>query len=40
MRIPGLIAHESALRDGESMAVPDLGEPPADWPLLDPADKN
>ncbi len=38
--IPGLIAHESALRDGESMAVPDLGEPPADWPLLDPADKN
>ena len=27
--IPGLVAHESALRGGELMAVPDLGDPPA-----------
>jgi Predicted dehydrogenases and related proteins len=34
--IPGLIAHQSALREGELMEIPDLGDPPADWPLLDP----
>lgn len=34
--LPGLIAHASALRDGETLPVPDLGEPPADWPLLKP----
>jgi predicted dehydrogenase len=27
--IPGLIAHESARRDGELLAIPDMGEPPA-----------
>ncbi len=34
--IPGLIAHESALRDGELLPVPDLGDPPADWEVLEP----
>lgn len=34
--IPGLIAHQSALKDGELMEIPDLGDPPADWELLDP----
>ena len=33
--IPGLIAHESALRGGVLLDVPDLGDPPADWPVLD-----
>lgn len=27
--LPGIIAHESALRDGELLAIPDLGNPPA-----------
>jgi len=26
--VPGIIAHESALKDGERMAIPDLGAPP------------
>jgi hypothetical protein len=26
--IPGIIAHESAKRDGELMPIPDLGDPP------------
>ena len=34
--IPGLLAHQSALRDGLTLNVPDLGDPPADWPVLDP----
>ena len=34
--IPGLVAHQSAKRDGEMMDIPDLGEPPSDWELLDP----
>jgi predicted dehydrogenase len=33
---PGLVAHESALRDGVSMDIPDFGEPPEGWELLDP----
>ncbi len=33
--IPGLIAHESAMRGGVTLDVPDLGEPPADWDVLD-----
>ena len=33
--IPGLIAHQSALQGGVPMDVPDLGEPPADWEVLD-----
>jgi hypothetical protein len=32
--LPGIIAHESAMRDGESLPVPDFGEPPADWDML------
>ena len=32
--IPGLLAHESALRNGEPIDVPDLGDPPADWEVL------
>ena len=34
--IPGIIAHESAMKDGETMKVPDLGDPPADWEMLMP----
>ena len=34
--LPGLIAHESARRGGEMLAIPDLGDPPADWKMLDP----
>ncbi|MGH7213407.1 MAG: hypothetical protein ACREIT_01300 [Tepidisphaeraceae bacterium] len=33
--IPGLIAHESALRNGEQLDVPDLGDPPATWKRLE-----
>ena len=33
--IPGLIAHQSALKGGIPMSVPDLGEPPSDWEVLD-----
>ncbi len=32
--IPGLIAHESALKGGVLMDIPDFGEPPADWEKL------
>jgi hypothetical protein len=27
--LPGIVAHESAVRGGERLAVPDLGAPPA-----------
>ncbi len=33
--IPGLVAHESAMLGGVPMDVPDLGNPPDDWPVLD-----
>jgi predicted dehydrogenase len=33
--IPGIIAHESAKRDGELIAVPDLGDPPSSMARLD-----
>jgi len=33
--IPGLIAHESSLRDGELMEIPDLGGAPEDWAKLE-----
>ena len=33
--IPGLVAHESAKAGGVLLEVPDLGDPPADWELLD-----
>ena len=36
--IPGLVAHESAKRNGELLAIPDLGGPPSDWQLLSPDD--
>jgi len=32
--IPGLIAHESALRGGELMDIPDLGSAPKDWEMI------
>ncbi|WNR46032.1 Gfo/Idh/MocA family protein [Paenibacillus roseipurpureus] len=34
--MPGLIAHESSLRNGEMLEVPDHGEAPSGWDLLDP----
>ncbi|MDD5603542.1 MAG: Gfo/Idh/MocA family oxidoreductase [Eubacteriales bacterium] len=34
--MPGLYAHKSAIRDGECLDIPDLGDPPADWAMLDP----
>jgi hypothetical protein len=33
--LPGLIAHQSALKGGVVMDVPDLGDPPKDWEVLD-----
>ncbi len=33
--IPGLMAHQSALEGGKVMDVIDLGDPPADWEVLD-----
>ncbi|MCL4859640.1 MAG: Gfo/Idh/MocA family oxidoreductase [Caldilineaceae bacterium] len=33
--LPGLIAHQSSLQEGAMLPLPDLGDPPADWPLLD-----
>ncbi len=36
--VPGLVAHQSALRDGERLPVPDLGNPPAHWQHLYPYD--
>lgn len=33
--IPGLIAHESAMEGGVMKEVPDLGNPPSEWQLLD-----
>lgn len=32
---PGIVAHESALREGELMKIPDFGTPRADWPMMD-----
>jgi len=32
--IPGLVAHQSAERNGERLAVPDLGGPPESWDIL------
>ncbi|CAI6050817.1 Gfo/Idh/MocA family protein [Cohnella sp. JJ-181] len=32
--VPGIVAHESALRDGEQLPVPDFGEPGAQWEHL------
>jgi predicted dehydrogenase len=35
--MPGIIAHESAKREGELLEVPDLGGPPAGSPMLEDA---
>ena len=32
--IPGLLAHQSALKGGVTIDVPDLGNPPEDWEVL------
>ncbi|MDX9980808.1 MAG: hypothetical protein RBU25_12355, partial [Lentisphaeria bacterium] len=32
---PGIVAHESAKRDGERLAIPDFGLPPAGWAVMD-----
>ncbi len=32
--LPGIMAHESALRDGMPMDIPDFGDAPADWARL------
>lgn len=34
--LPGLLGHESALRGSIPLEVPDFGDPPADWELLNP----
>ncbi|MGH7997255.1 MAG: Gfo/Idh/MocA family protein [Opitutaceae bacterium] len=34
--LPGILAHQSACRDGEWLAIPDLGDPPAGASLLEP----
>ena len=33
--IPGLVSHESAVRGGVALDVPDFGEPPSDWEVLE-----
>jgi len=33
--MPGLIAHQSAVRDGEMLEIPDFGDPPDHWGILD-----
>jgi predicted dehydrogenase len=37
--IPGLIAHRSAEQEGKRLDIPDMGEPPENWNLLNP-DRN
>ncbi len=33
--VPGLIAHESSLREGERLPIPDFGDPPQSWAHLE-----
>jgi len=33
--IPGLLAHQSALNNGAPIDIPDLGNPPEDWEVLE-----
>lgn len=33
--IPGIVAHESAKRDGERLPIPDFGSPPERWTYLE-----
>lgn len=35
---PGIVAHESALQEGRILEVPDLGDPPTTWRLLEGPD--
>ncbi|MCD6518894.1 MAG: hypothetical protein J7M05_03095, partial [Anaerolineae bacterium] len=28
---PGVVAHKSALKDGEVLSIPDWGDPPENW---------
>jgi hypothetical protein len=34
--VPGMIAHESAMREGDMLPIPNLGEIPESLDLLDP----
>ena len=34
--VPGLIAHQSAVRGGEMLEVPDFGDPPSHWEMQGP----
>lgn len=34
--LPGVIAHKSALKNGELMNIPDIGTPPSTWEMLNP----
>lgn len=36
--LPGLLAQQSALKDGEPLTIPDCGDPPAGWEWLNPDD--
>jgi hypothetical protein len=33
--LPGIMAHQSAMQNNAALDVPDFGDPPADWPLLE-----
>jgi hypothetical protein len=33
---PGIVAHQSAIKGGELLKIPDFGKPPADAELMDP----
>ncbi len=33
--LPGIVADRSARSDGESLAIPDFGEPPSDWAMTE-----
>ena len=35
MTVSGIVAHQSALREGQALPIPDFGAPPPEWPLLD-----
>ena len=36
--LPGLVAHQSAAREGEMLEIPDWGNRPDHWQMLDPED--
>jgi hypothetical protein len=33
--VPGIYAHKSAMKGGVTLQLPEIGEPPADWELVD-----